>query len=277
MEAGFPSVATIDTHAHTSMGEFDRDRDAVVTRAKAAGVSFVEVGFDVDSSGRALELARSLGGKCAVGIHPHNLPGPAESLAEAWGRIETLLGERNPEIAAIGEVGLDFSRGSPDRDAQIECFSRGVDLACRSGLPVVVHERDAEAEVGSTLRRFSTRLPVIFHCFTGNKDYAGRCLDVGGFLGFGGIVTYPRNGDLRDTLKFIPPDRILLETDSPYLAPQSHRGSRNEPAFVIDVRDRVANVLGVPAAELSDLTTANAGRAFLAALAFRRSGSPHKM
>lgn len=244
------------------MPDFDADRDQVVARARDAGVSFVEAGFDVASSRRALVLARELGGKCAAGIHPHNLPGSIQDTEIAWSEIESLLRGGDPQIVAVGETGLDFSRGSVDKDAQIDSFSRGVDLACRLGLPLIVHEREAEEAAIGVLRRFALSRPVIFHCFTGGWDYARRCLDQGGFMGFGGIVTYPRNSDLREVLKMVPGDRLLLETDAPYLAPQAHRGKRNEPAFVVDSRDLIARVLEMPPEEVSRITTANSRVAF---------------
>ena len=271
MAAGSPEPGvglTIDTHAHVSMVEFDADRDQVIQRARLAGVSFVEVGFDAASSAKALSLARTLGGKCAVGIHPHNVPVSRHELGEAWKQVEALLHEGNPEIVAIGEIGLDFSRDPSGKNLQSECFSMGLNLARQRRLPVVVHERDAEALAIALVKECGLSQPVIFHCFTGGPEYARRCFDLGGYLGFGGILTYPRNGALREVLKCLPRERILLETDSPYLAPQSRRGRRNEPSFVPEVRSRVAALLETTEAALAETTTANASAAFLAQLAF---------
>jgi len=249
-----------------SMEDFERDRDDVVRRASERGVSFVEVGFDVESSVKAVSLARRLRGKCTVGIHPGSVPPSRDGLAGAWKQVEALLDD-NPEIAAIGEIGLDFSRGRSAEVVQVECFAMGLALARKKGLPVVIHQRDAAREVLCAVKDLGTPQPAVFHCFTGDRDYAARCLDLGGYLGLGGILTFPKNIDLRETVRYLPRDRILLETDSPYLAPQSQRGKRNEPSFVTEVRDLVAGLLGLPAASVSEMTAANASRAFLAELA----------
>ncbi len=264
-ELGFP--LTIDTHAHVTMAEFDADRDSAIRRAASSGVSFVEVAFDAESARQAVTLVRELGGRCAVGVHPHYAGDSLQALSLEWREVEGLLTPENPEIVAIGESGLDFRRNLSGRDIQMECFSTGLDLAQRKALPVIIHQRDAEREVLSLIRTAGLTRPIIFHCFTGDSAYAHRCLDLGGYLGLGGVLTYPRNRDLRETVKGLPLDRILLETDSPYLAPQSRRGKRNEPSFVLEVRDLVAGLVGLSAPSLSERTTANASKAFLADLA----------
>jgi TatD DNase family protein len=260
-EPGLP--ITIDTHAHLTMGEFDPDRASVIERARACGVRFVEVGFDSGSSRQAIALAREVGGKCVVGVHPHYAGDTLAGLCSAWADVAELVVTQNPEIVAIGETGLDFARTFSPRDVQTECFSMGLGLAKRCNLPVIVHQRDAERDVLSMVRSAGLTRPVVFHCFTGDSCYARKCLDLGGYIGLGGVLTYPRNRGLRETVKGLPLDRILLETDSPYLAPQSCRGKRNEPASVLEVRDLVAGLMGLSGSSLSEATASNSAKAFL--------------
>jgi TatD DNase family protein len=243
------------------MADFDEDRSAVVGRAVSAGVNFVEIGFDVDSSRLAVGLARELGGICAVGIHPHNVGGSRTELDEAWVQIEAILSE-SPEAVAVGEIGLDFARNLTPRDLQDYCFGLGLNLSRSKGLPAVIHQREAQDRVLDLVRAAHLTAPVIFHCFTGDAGYAKKCLDLGAYLGLGGVLTYPKNGALRDAVRGIPLDRILLETDSPYLAPQSKRGKRNEPALVLDTGELVAGLLGLPTQEVLLAAAANARRAF---------------
>lgn len=265
MEAGYPDL--IDTHAHVTSPEFDMDRDEVIGRAKTSGVGFIEVGFDVASSRKAVAISKDTALAAAVGIHPHNAVDYARDLSAAWKEIEGLARsnsasvpapEREGLVVAIGEIGLDYHRDLSPRGLQAECFEMGLDLAKKTGLPVIVHERDAEEDTLAVLRNHGLYAPIIFHCFGGGRAFARRCLELGGYLGFGGIVTYPKNAEARDLLRFVPFDRILLETDSPYLAPQSRRGRRNEPANILETRDAVASALGLGALKVGSLARDNA-------------------
>ncbi len=271
MEAGYPSEdspVAIDTHAHVSMEDFDGDRDAVIMRARSLRVNSVEIGFDVESSRKSVSLARRVGGRCAVGIHPHNAGDSLAGVERAWDAIESLVSEGSPEIAAIGEIGLDYARDFSPRDVQAKCFEMGLRLAGRKRLPVVIHQRDAAEDVLAVVRVAKPAAPVVFHCFAGDADYAGRCLDLGGYLGLGGILTYPKNEYLRQAVRSVPLDRILLETDSPYLAPQRLRGKRNEPAFVLETARLLAGLLGLSPGEVVQATSANARAAFLGGVAW---------
>jgi TatD DNase family protein len=258
----------IDTHAHITSPEFDRDRGEVLDRARKYGVGFVEVGFDIESSRRAVDIAGTEALAAAVGIHPHNAADYAKDLDGAWKEIRALAGESAESLArtgrrrvvAIGEIGLDYYRDLSPRSLQADCFALGLELAKKLSLPVIIHQRDAEEDVLAILKNSGLDLPVIFHCFSGNKDSARRALDLGGYLGIGGTVTYPRNTELRDLLRFIPLTRILLETDAPYLAPQSRRGRRNEPAYVLEFRDTVASQLDVEPSRAGTATRDNAVR-----------------
>lgn len=254
---GYPLI--IDTHAHVSMDAFSKDRKDVIERARRAKVAFIEVGFDIDSSKRSLALASQVGTYCSVGIHPHEAESEGK-FQHSWKEIEALLA--SGRVKAIGEIGLDYFRKFSSKKAQIDTFMLGLDLARRTKLPVIVHQRDAREDVLRVLRGARHDLPVIFHCYSYDVDYARRCLDLNGYLGFGGPVTYPRNDHLRDLLKYLPLDRILVETDCPYLPPQSKRGHRNEPVFVVEVVAAIAEVLGRKVVDVARITRENALRAF---------------
>ncbi len=254
----------IDTHAHVSMRDFNADRDAVIARSRAAGVNFVEIGFDPESSRKAVMLARAAGGICAVGVHPHNAAEHPGGPAGAWKEVESLLNPQNAEIAAIGEIGLDYCRNLSPKAQQIECFQMGLDTASRMRLPVVVHQRDAGDDAYDMVRRAHLSKPVVFHCFSGDAFDAKKCLDLGGFLGLGGVLTYPKNESIREAVRSVPLDRLLLETDCPYLTPQSHRGKRNEPSYVLEVGQMLADLFALPPEQVLEATTENARKAFLA-------------
>ncbi len=265
MAARFPdwgNPQAIDTHAHVSMADFDIDRDAVIRRAAEHGVDFIEVGFDSESSLRALALARAIHGKCAVGVHPHNA-GESFAIMESQWREVTRIASGSPEVAAIGEIGLDYARDFSPRDVQVACFEQGIHLARTLGLPAVIHQRDAEEQVVEMVSGANLVSPVVFHCFGGGVEYARKLLDLGGYLGLGGVLTYPKNGHVRDAVKEIPLDRILLETDCPYLSPQPLRGKRNEPSHLLVTAKIVADIRGIGLPELLAATTANAAKVFL--------------
>ena len=253
----------VDTHAHMSMGDFDADRDEVIGRARALHVDFIEIGFDEESSRKSASLARKLGGRCAVGVHPHNAGDCLGDMEAAWRGVTTLLTPDNPEIVAVGEIGLDYARDFSPRHLQVACFEEGLRLAHAGGLPAVIHQREAEDQVVGMVKAAALTGPVIFHCFGGDAAYARRLLDLGGYLGLGGVLTYPKNGHIREAIKGAPLDRILLETDCPYLTPQFMRGKRNEPSYVLETARVVAELLQIGLPQLLDATTANAARAFL--------------
>ncbi|HHY76071.1 MAG TPA: TatD family hydrolase [Firmicutes bacterium] len=269
MEVRYPDL--IDTHAHVSDPAFDADRDAVIERAESAGTGFVEIGYDVSSSERAVKLAETAALAASAGIHPHNAA-ECEDLTWAWREIRSLItrhrlgGESKPgakaRVVAVGEIGLDFYRDLSPRALQEECFEMGLELAKELDLPVVIHQRDAEDPTLRILKNHGLDRPIIFHCFGGNRAYAKKCLDMGGYLGLGGTITYPRNTELRDLLKYIPLDRMLLETDSPYLPPQGWRGRRNEPAHVKEILEVLSQELGKEPEDVGRTTRDNALRAF---------------
>ncbi len=250
-----------DTHLHLSRREFDPDRPDVLARASAAGVArFLEVGYDLASSRAAVAQARrDPRFRAAVGIHPHD----ADSLADAQGRLtaggeELLAGLRElagrPEVVAIGEIGLDHYRDLSPRPAQRTAFAAQLALARELDLPVVLHIRDAYPEALALLRQEGLPAPGgVMHSFAGDAAVARQGLALGLHLGIGGPVTY-RNSRLPAVVAEVPVERLLLETDAPWLPPVPHRGKRNEPAFLAQTAARVADIKGVTVERLARIT-----------------------
>jgi TatD DNase family protein len=232
-----------DTHAHLHFPEFAADLDAVMERARAAGVRRVlTVGTEAASSRAALALARDRDGVWATaGIHPHDA---AEADEAAFAEIERLA--REPQVVAVGEIGLDFFRDLSPRPAQHAVFRRLLDVARRVGKPVVVHCRDAHDEVLAALADGVGEAGGVMHCFSGDVAIARRCLDLGLAVSLAGPLTYPKARALPDVARFVPADRLVVETDCPYLPPQGHRGQRNEPAYLALTVARVAQLRGEP-------------------------------
>jgi len=249
-----------DTHAHLHFPEFADDLSAVLERARAAGVRrLVTIGTDVATTAAAIALAARLDGVWATaGIHPHDA---AEADEAALAEIERLAGDER--VVAIGEIGLDFFRNLSPRAAQERTFRRLLDLARRLGKPVVLHCRDAHAETLAILEQERVGdVGGIMHCFSGDVAIARRCLDLGLAVSLAGPVTYPSARALPEVARFVPGDRLVVETDCPFLPPQGHRGRRNEPAYLALTAARVAELRGEPLEVLGLRTSDNARRLF---------------
>lgn len=250
----------IDAHAHVDGREFDRDRADVLARARAAGVSpivTIGTGQTLADIGRAVALAHAEPDIWAtVGVHPHD----AARIGEGWWEQLEAWG-RDPRVVGIGETGLDFYYDHSPRDAQAEAFRRHVRLARRLGRPVVCHVRDAHAETAALLREERAHEGII-HCFTGGPDDASAYVNIDFYVSFSGIVTFKSARALREAVRRVPLDRLLIETDCPYLAPVPMRGKRNEPAYLVHTAEVVAREAGVSPAELAAATVANARRVF---------------
>ncbi|RPI89583.1 MAG: TatD family deoxyribonuclease [Planctomycetaceae bacterium] len=250
-----------DSHLHLDEESFDVDRAAVVKRAEGQGVALLlTLGTTLESSRRAVALSKQFPGVyAAVGVHPnyaaHAAPGD-------WEEIERLATE--PRVVAIGETGLDLYWKTVPLDTQRDWFRRQITLAQRLDKPFSVHCREAEAEVVEELRRAAATAPLrgVMHSFAGSAATARSCLSLGMHISFSGMVTYKKSAALRELLREIPADRILVETDAPYLPPQSVRGKRNEPAFVRLTAEAIAAELGQSLEVFSHQTTANACRLF---------------
>lgn len=251
----------IDTHAHLYDERFAEDLPAVITRAEEAGVrQIISMGDTMEASARAVADAEKYPALyAAVGIHPEN----AAPLSDA-DRAQLLAWARHPKVVAIGEIGLDYywEKDNDRRDAQRQCFIHQLDLARQLGLPVCIHDREAHGDLLAILKTEGRENTGVIHCFSGSWETARELLRLGWYLGIDGPVTYKNAAKLPDIVRRLPIDRILLETDSPYLAPVPHRGKRNEPAFVQSTAEFVANLRGIPLATLAEQTTANARRLY---------------
>lgn len=257
-------IEWIDSHAHIDGPEFDADRDDVIARARAAGVTdIVVVGAagDLATAERAVRLAAGHERLHAtVGVHPHDA---AKLAPDWWEPLERLA--RADCVCAIGETGLDYHYDHSPRDVQRRRFAEFVELARRVGKPVVCHIRDAHADAKAILRETgAAEVGAVIHCFTGTPDDARDYVDLGCYVSFSGIVTFPSRScePIRAAVRQVPLDRVLVETDCPYLAPVPHRGRRNEPAWVAQTGEVVARAAGIDVAVLAAATTANARRFF---------------
>jgi len=248
-------MTLVDSHCHLEMIE---DTTGAVAEAHAAGVEqLITIGIDLGTSRQAAELAATLTGVYStVGLHPHE----AHLLDDAYLAEMEALAAR-PRVVAIGEVGLDFYRDLSPRDAQRRAFSAQIELARRTGLPLVVHVREAGDEAMAQLAAEAGDLTVVMHCYS-LPEYVDECNERGYYASFAGNVTYKNATGLREAAAKVRGDRLLVETDAPFLAPVPNRGNSNVPAWVAHTAAVVAEVRGVPAAELAALTTANARRVF---------------
>jgi TatD DNase family protein len=256
-------ISLFDTHAHLDQSDFDADRAAVVDRAKAAGVSqTLVVGTTVASSRKCLEIAAEFPGVyAAVAIHPNYL---AEAAPDDWGVVEEL--STTSGVVAIGETGLDRHWDFTPFDVQLDYFQRHMRLARERDLPFIVHMRDCEADVMASLRaQFDQHGPLkgVMHSFTGDAAMAAECIALGMYISFAGMVTFKKSTALRECAATIPDDRLLVETDAPYLSPEPIRGvRRNEPANVRHTAECLARVRGITLEQLAELTSANSRRLF---------------
>ncbi|MGH9971552.1 MAG: TatD family hydrolase [Pyrinomonadaceae bacterium] len=254
----------IDSHAHIDGSEFDADREEVIRRARDAGVSTIlNVGTGDPHSGaleRAVELAETHEGVyTAVGTHPHDARLFDDKAEE---RISSLV--KGSRVVAWGEIGLDFHYDNSPRDVQMKVFRRQLVLAREALLPVIVHTRDAEVETIDILRAewAGAGLPGIMHCFSGSRELALKTIELGFSISFSGIVTFKKADDLRAVARAVSADRLLIETDCPYLAPVPYRGKRNEPAFVVEVARSLAELHEISLEEMGRITSANFRRMF---------------
>lgn len=256
----------IDTHAHLVSERFKDDADDAVARAKEAGVEqIVCVADSLPSAHGCVLLARRHEGVWATaGIHPHNA---AQATEDHFAQLRRILTDdaraAGGPVVAVGEAGLDFHYDFSPRDVQEEVFRRQIRLAHEFELPIIMHSRAAEQRVLEVLE--DEGIPAaggVLHCFWGSAAVAERALAMGLYLGVGGPVTFKNAGDLRSVLRDVPLDRLLVETDAPYLAPVPYRGKRNEPAYVVHAGRALAELLGVAEEELAAATTRNATRLF---------------
>jgi TatD DNase family protein len=260
----------IDSHAHVDVSDFDADREAMLDRARAAGVGTLLAignGPEVEKLGAAVPYAEMHDWiYAAAGIHPHE----ARHASDAhYAELERLA--RNPRVIAWGEIGLDFHYDHSPRDLQESVFRHQLGQARAAKKPIIIHCREAWTDCLNLLETDwrSSGLGGIFHCFTGTLEEARLGVEMGFLISFAGNVTYPKAQNLRDVAREIALDRLLVETDSPFLAPQPYRGRRNEPAHVAEVARTIGNVRDLPANQVAEMTSANFRRFF----GIRQSGN----
>ena len=250
----------VDSHAHIDGPEFDADRDDVIQRARDAGVSTIlNIGTGDPHSG-ALERAVALAEKhadiyTAIGTHPHD----ARLFDDKAEQLIIKLSTQSSRIIAWGEIGLDFHYDNSPRDVQMEVFRRQLRLAREANVPVIIHTREAEAETIDILRAEwnGSGLPGVMHCFSGSLWLAQRAIELGFYISFSGIVTFKKAGELRTIAKQVPLNRLLIETDCPFLAPVPFRGKRNEPAYVVEVARCLAGIHEKTFDEIGQITSEN--------------------
>jgi TatD DNase family protein len=252
----------IDSHCHLDFADFDAERDELVARAHAAGVSqMVTISTRVKKLDTLLALTERYPSVfCSVGTHPNNAGEELDVTADDLVR----LAESHEKIVAIGEAGLDYFYDTQTPEDQQIGFRRHIEAARRTQLPLVIHSRSADDDMAAILTEETGKgaFPFILHCFSAGQALADAGVALGGYISFSGIVTFPKSEELRAIAKTVPMDRLLVETDAPYLAPKRWRGKRNEPSYVVNTAEVLADVKGVSYAEMAEITTANAFRCF---------------
>ncbi|PIP68293.1 MAG: hydrolase TatD [Candidatus Omnitrophica bacterium CG_4_9_14_0_2_um_filter_42_8] len=250
----------IDTHCHLDFKDFNDDLGAVLKRSVASGVKFIiNVGSSLEGTARSVKIARENAFIYAsIGIHPHE----ADKVSEGDFRIfEGFL--KKPKVVAIGEIGLDYYRNISSMENQKRLFARLLEIAKGAKLPLVIHNRDSHEDMIDILKNImGNSLSGVMHCFSGDEKFLKTCLDMGFFISFTCNITYKNAGKLREIVKLVPMDRLLLETDAPYLAPQDFRGARNEPMHVKYAAEEVAKIKGIDFNEVAAVTAENAIRLF---------------
>jgi TatD DNase family protein len=250
----------IDSHCHLDDAAFDADREETIQRALDAGIEMmVAIGTgkgppDLEAGIRIADAHPQF--VATVGVHPHDA---AKATPETWQRLEELLA--HPKVVAVGEIGLDYHYDFSPRDVQREVFAEQLRIATRHHKPIVIHTREAWDDTIALLKEQPAT--GIMHCFTGNVAQAEQSLALGFYISFGGVVTFPKATELHEAARAVPLDRILIETDAPYLAPVPQRGKRNEPAFIVHTAQRLAELRGITLDEIARATTENFRRAML--------------
>jgi TatD DNase family protein len=248
----------IDSHCHLDNPQFDPDREAVIERALAAGVQrMVVIGTgegppDLEAGIRLADRYEPI--YATVGVHPHDA---SKATPEIYQQLGQFL--KHSKVIALGEIGLDYHYDHSPHDVQKAVFIAQMSVAADARKPIVIHTREAWDDTLALLEQYwkHTGLGGIMHCFSGGPNEAQRCLDLGFYLSFGGILTFPKAADVQAVARQAPSDRILIETDAPYLAPVPHRGKRNEPAFVAETARKLGELRGVPPEEIARITSEN--------------------
>jgi TatD DNase family protein len=251
----------IDSHCHLDFPELETELDAVLGRARSAGVGAM---VTISTHVRRFEALKAIVEAhpnifCSIGTHPHNAAEEPDVTAAELVKIA-----RHPKVVAIGEAGLDYHYDHSPRDVQQQSFRTHIEAARETGLPLVIHAREADADIASILEEESRKgaFPFVLHCFTSGPDLARRGLALGGYVSFSGVITFKNAVALRDIALSVPADRLLVETDAPYLAPEPMRGKTNEPSYIAHVAARLASLRGMSESEVARYTTENFFRLF---------------
>ncbi len=251
----------IDTHCHLDFPDFEAERDEIVARAHAAGVvQMVTISTRVRKFPTILAIAEKYPTVfCSVGTHPHNADEELDVTVDELVRLA-----QHPRVVAIGEAGLDYFYDNAPRDAQAQGLRNHIAAARITGLPLVIHSRSADEDMAAILTEETKKgaFPFLLHCFSSGPELARIGVELGGYVSFSGILTFPKSEELREIAKTVPVERMLVETDAPYLAPKPFRGKRNEPAYVAHTAAVLAETLGIAEAEIAAATTENAFRIF---------------
>jgi TatD DNase family protein len=254
------SRGIVDSHCHLDDPKFDEDREQTIERARAAGVDRM-MAIGTGNGPPDLEVAVRQADRypfvfATIGVHPHDA---SKATPETYERLRELA--RHPKVLAMGEIGLDYHYDFSPRDVQRTVFERQLELAAEAGKPIVIHTREAWEDTLAVLKA-NWRGAGIMHCFTGDVQQANQSLEIGFHLSFGGVLTFPKAETVREAARIVPDEKLLVETDCPYLAPVPHRGKRNEPAFVVETVRRLAEVRSSTPEQIAAITTANFERLF---------------
>ncbi len=244
----------VDSHTHIQLSQFNQDRELVLERARAAEVNTILIiGFDFDTSLGSIELAEKHDNLYAtVGMHPHDANKLTPEILDSFrSKLE------HPKVIAVGEIGLDYYRNLSLPEIQKDAFEKQLDLAEELDMPIIIHNRDAYMDILPILEGRNGKISGVLHCFTGDVELMHRSLEIGFYIGIGGIVTYPNAKDLQKVAKEIPLERLLIETDCPWLSPQFKRGKRNEPSYVRAVAEKIAEIRDTTVDSIGHITTQN--------------------
>jgi TatD DNase family protein len=248
----------VDSHAHLQWEDFEVDRGEVVSRAKKAGVDLIVIaGYDLPASEKGVKLAEEYGFYASVGIHPHE----AENFSnKALDMLKAFC--VNPRVVAIGEIGLDYYKCFSSKKAQLNAFISQIELAKELDKPVIIHDREAHEKILEVLSKNKGEVRGVMHCFSGSFEMAKQCIKSGFFISFAGPVTFQNAVKLHKIAREAPLDYVLIETDSPWLAPQSKRGKRNEPAYIVEIANKIAELKGFPSNRIAEATFENVKKLF---------------
>lgn len=250
----------VDSHLHIDMINFNNDREEVIKRALNSNIKyFLNVGYDYNSSINSINLTKKYDNFFgAIGFHPHDAK---YFKNEYLDEFEKFI-KNNKKIIAIGEIGLDYFRNLSPKEIQIEVFTKQIEFAIELSMPIIIHERDSFIDVVNILKKYKGKIKGVFHCFNRDLYALKEIVNLNFYFGIGGVITYPKNTLLRESIKKSSLDKVILETDAPYLPPQNKRGKRNEPYFLIFTAQYLANIYGISLEKLAEKTTENFSNLF---------------